>query len=109
MNDLELEIRIRVAKYEPNHYISYEDCEKIAWDIVFPKGHKILRRHEDNDYQGKTSIDIESEGKLYHCEYWWGSCSGCDTLQGNGHEEAIKMIIDGIKLVNETNGETKHE
>lgn len=97
MNDLEFEIKSRVAKYGENSYLCYGQCEEVAFDIAFPKGHKVLKRDEDNDYQGSTRIDIESDGKLYHCEYSWGSCGGCDTLEGDGHEATIKMILENIE------------
>jgi hypothetical protein len=100
MNDIEFEIISRANKYESEHFFCYGECEEIAWDIAFPKGHKIIKREEDNDYHGETRIDIESDGKLYHCEYGWGSCSSCDTLKGEGHVEAIKMILEAIKPVN---------
>ena len=99
MNDLDLEIASKLAK---DKEYGYEKCERIAFEIAFPKGFKVIKREQDNDYQGSTYIDLEADGKFYHCEYSWGSCGGCDTLEGNGEEAAIKMIFEEIKPVQKT-------
>lgn len=89
----------------------YATCEKAAFDLLFGKDDhwEILYKKRENDYQGSTYIvlkagrtreNADNKGwAAYQCEYSWGSCGGCDTLEGSGPVEAVKMIARNITTV----------
>lgn len=42
----------------------------------------ILLQVDDQDYQGDSRVLYEKDGKYGYLLFGWGSCSGCDALQG---------------------------
>ena len=111
INDIEIEHH--ALKYAPkwdreSRWIDggYDTCEKIAFDLLFGVDNWNIRyKHVDNDYQGTTRILVQKtkepeEGQFaewVYFDYGWGSCSGCDTLEGSGVVEAVKMIMESKK------------
>ncbi len=76
----------------------YEDCEKAVFNAKFGVGNwEFVKRREDNDYQGQTKIILKVGDDIWKCNYWWGSCDHCDTLQGGGVEEACDMICGELE------------
>lgn len=76
----------------------YEECEKAAINVKCGSDWVLLKRDEEDNYQGTTELIIQDkDGNFFECNYYWGSCSGCDTLQGEGEEAACQMIYDEIK------------
>lgn len=56
----------------------------------------ILIQVDDSDYQGDTRIMYEKEGKYGFLIFGWGSCSGCDMLQGCNSIEEVQDVFDGL-------------
>jgi len=54
----------------------------------------ILIQVDDNDYQGDSRIFYEKDGKYGYLIFGWGSCSGCDALQGCNSYQEIQTLID---------------
>lgn len=51
--------------------------------LIESLGHTILVSVADNEYQGDTrTILINPNGRIGFLIFGWGSCSGCDALQG---------------------------
>ena len=88
----------KVDPKENNYLYSYGDCEEAVFNKVFGK-FQIIKNEVIGDWQGKTEIIIESNGKRYKCTYHWGSCSGCDTLQASGPEAACEYIESVIEEI----------
>lgn len=50
---------------------------------------------DDHDYQGDSRILYDNDGKIGYLQFGWGSCSGCDALQGcDTFEEVDKLIAE---------------
>lgn len=45
----------------------------------------ILWEDSEANYQGHASFLAEKNGKYCFYEWWYGSCSGCDTWESNGY------------------------
>ena len=43
---------------------------------------KVLVQEDDEDYQGDTFVLLEKDSKYGFLNIGWGSCSGCDAVQG---------------------------
>jgi len=58
----------------------------------------IVIQVEDDDYQGDTYILYRYDnGKLAYLNFGWGSCSGCDSLQGCGSIEEVQELMDQLE------------
>ncbi len=56
----------------------------------------VLVRVDDNDYQGDSYVLYYEDGKYGYLNFGWGSCSGCDALQGCSSLEQVQSLIDGM-------------
>lgn len=56
----------------------------------------VLVQVDDNDYQGDSRILYEKDGKYGYLIFGWGSCSGCDALQGCENMNEIQSLMDGL-------------
>lgn len=87
-----------IRKVDVKDLYGYETCEHAVFNGKFGKDNwEIIKRDEDNDYQGETRITIKVGNEDWYCSYWWGSCGGCDTLQGCGEEAACDMICGELE------------
>lgn len=79
----------------------YTDCELAVLNKVFGDDWRIINKNTEGNYDGETTIEIEIRKKwdVYKFSYFWGSCSGCDTLQGYGPEAACQMIFENLQDV----------
>jgi hypothetical protein len=70
------------------------------------KAVKELRVDFDNDYQGHVDVDVLLEdGKVFSYKYYYGSCSGCDSWEGDdltGDEIKIEMLKEATIFDNES-------
>ena len=81
-----------IFKLPTKDYWSYEDCEKVVADYLHMK---IKSREDVGEWGGQTIVKFEDKaGKVITFDYGWGSCSGCDTLEGAGEAAACEMIYD---------------
>lgn len=68
----------------------YPDCVDSDGNFNNPSGYQliieefgnILVQVDDQDYQGDSRILYENNGQYGYLKFGWGSCSGCDALQG---------------------------
>lgn len=56
----------------------------------------VIERHDDENYQGDTRVLLLKDGRFGYLEIGWGSCSGCDALQGCGSWGQLQELIDAI-------------
>ncbi len=58
-------------------------------------------RHDDDDYQGDTFALVKDSERYGYVEIGWGSCSGCDALQGaESYDDVDKLaasIANGVR------------
>lgn len=63
--------------------------------IVQSLGYVVVKV-DDKDYQGDTRALLERNGKFGLLVFGWGSCSGCDALQGCGSYEEVDELIQKL-------------
>lgn len=57
----------------------------------------IVLQVDDDDYQGDSRVLYEKDGKYGYLIFGWGSCSGCDSLQGCDKISQIQSLIDELE------------
>lgn len=72
-------------------------------DVGYPmvaeaQGHRVLFYREFGSYQGEWLLFSYFEEHFYLWKDWYGSCSGCDAIQGEFYSES-SLAIDDPKLV----------
>lgn len=56
---------------------------------------EVLVRVDDQDYQGDTRVLLKKGGQYGFLNFGWGSCSGCDALQGcDSFSDIDELIVD---------------
>ena len=83
-----------LTKYDTgSSWTDYETCEKAVADRL---GLTIKCRKDHGSWHGETVLTLvnKSTSTEYTATYEWGSCSGCDTLEGSGPSAACEMIYD---------------
>lgn len=64
-------------------------------------GVEILLQVDDDDYQGDTRLILRDGDRYGLLIFGWGSCSGCDALQGCESMQEVdqlrQSLFDGIK------------
>jgi len=58
---------------------------------------KVIVGASDKDYQGDTLALLERDGKLGYLRFGWGSCSGCDALQGCDTFRDLQRLADELE------------
>ena len=58
---------------------------------------EILLRVDEDAWQGDTLVLYEKDGKYGWLRFGWGSCSGCDALQGCSSYKEIQELIDSLE------------
>lgn len=53
-------------------------------DLIESMEVEVLARHDDDDYQGDSRLLVRDGIRYGLLTYGWGSCSGCDALEGAG-------------------------
>ena len=55
--------------------------------------YEILLKIDDDDWQGDSRVIFKDSRKYGWLQFGWGSCSGCDELEGCGHNiEALQQL-----------------
>lgn len=58
---------------------------------------KALARVDDDDWSGDTRVLLVQDGRYGVLNFGWGSCSGCDALQGCQSYEDVDEVIDALR------------
>lgn len=85
-------------------YPSYVEEEKTNKGFYGPSDYqpmideigKVLIQVDDSDYQGDSRVLYEKDGKYGYLIFGWGSCSGCDALQGCSTIAEIQDVLDSM-------------
>lgn len=59
-------------------------------------GYPILLQVDDDDYQGDSRLIFQDGSKYGLLIFGWGSCSGCDSLQGCNSYEEVDALRNGL-------------
>ncbi len=59
-------------------------------------GHENLLQVDDNDYQGDSRVLFRDGDKYGYLMFGWGSCSGCDALQGCSTLQQVYDLRDQL-------------
>lgn len=70
----------------------FGDYEPIVADLG-----RVLVQVEDDDYSGDTRVLYEKDGRYGFLNFGWGSCSGCDSLQGCDNHREVEELIRGLE------------
>jgi hypothetical protein len=100
--DIELVYRgVRAAL--GSEFDDYKSCVVTALNVYYDEYPEMILEQSDDDYQGNTvgvakgSNYIHNFGpKYYYYSFGWGSCSGCDMLEGAGPIETIQTLRSSI-------------
>lgn len=57
----------------------------------------ILLQVDEKNYQGDSWVLYEKDGQYGYLCFGWGSCSGCDALQGCESWDAIDRLIESFE------------
>ena len=82
-------------KYSEDDDLTFQ--EQSDYTPIIESFGKIEIRVDQNDYQGDSFVyyrDGNSHGILI---FGWGSCSGCDALQGCGNESELDELIESME------------
>ena len=79
-----------VGKYLRTAIEIYPNCVSPDGSFNYPSGYQpilnefgnILVQVDDDNYQGDSRIFYENNGQYGWLQFGWGSCTGCDRLQG---------------------------
>lgn len=58
---------------------------------------EILLEVEQSDYQGDTLYLLRANGKYGYLQVGWGSCSGCDALQGCDDWDDLQRLANDLE------------
>lgn len=56
----------------------------------------ILLQKDEQNYQGDSFLIYEKDGKYGYLTFGWGSCSGCDALQGCNSISEVQELMDRL-------------
>lgn len=56
----------------------------------------ILLQKDEQDYQGDSFLIYEKDDKYGYLTFGWGSCSGCDALQGCNSIDEVQELMDKL-------------
>lgn len=58
---------------------------------------EIVVQVDDNDYSGDSRVLYDENGKIGLLIFGWGSCCGCDALQGCNTLEEVQELCDELQ------------
>lgn len=64
--------------------------------LIQSVGLEIVVQVKQDDYQGDTLMIVRYGSKYGVCTYSWGSCSGCDRLEGCNGEKDLNELRESI-------------
>lgn len=56
----------------------------------------ILLQKDEQNYQGDSFLIYEKDNKYGYLTFGWGSCSGCDALQGCNSIGEVQELMDRL-------------
>lgn len=97
--------------YPENHYICdalyctggeghRDDTSFHNYQPIIESFGPILVQVDQNDYQGDSYVVYGNswDAPIRYLVFGWGSCSGCDALQGCNSYEEVDRLIDSMRL-----------
>jgi hypothetical protein len=81
------------AQQAQNGYF-YGPCDYMP--LLESFGYTILLKLDDQDYQGDSRLIFQDGARFGVMIFGWGSCSGCDALQGCDNMEEIAQLRDEL-------------
>lgn len=75
--------------------------DKLRWEIcnytpILEQFGEILIRVDEQDYQGDSFLIYKKDGAYGYLCFGWGSCSGCDRLQGCSTIHEVQELMDSL-------------
>ena len=70
----------------------------MSYDTIVEKFGTVVASTEDDGYQGSSYYVLkdESDGRYGYLTFGWGSCSGCDALQGCHSYDELQELVDSL-------------
>lgn len=74
------------------------DIGKYWWDYtpMLEEFGTIILREDDEGYQGDSFLIYHNDNKYGYLSFGWGSCSGCDALQGCRTISEVQELMDSL-------------
>jgi hypothetical protein len=79
---------LKFLKREDN-WITYDSITQLFGEVIIDV--------TDSDYQGDTRLLIKRHGKYGILIFGWGSCSGCDALEGCSSDQDYYDLISSLE------------
>lgn len=79
-------------KREDDDYFEVYD-----YDPMLKEFGNIALQVDDDDYKGDSRVLYTDGEKVGYLNFGWGSCSGCDALQGCSSYEELQSLMDDLK------------
>lgn len=58
---------------------------------------KVVIQVDDEDYQGDSRVLYRDGDKVGYLQFGWGSCSGCDALQGCNDMTDLQALVNELE------------
>lgn len=68
-----------------------------SYSDLIAKFGEILVSVDIGTYQGNTLVALKKEDKYGYLQFGWGSCSGCDALQGCENYDNLQELVDYLE------------
>lgn len=65
-------------------------------ELISSFNFNIVLEESDDDYQGDTFVLLKVSSYYGFLRFGWGSCSGCDALQGCGSKKDVEELRDRL-------------
>jgi hypothetical protein len=78
----------------------YDEKDSYCWydyNPMLKEFGEIVVKVDDEDYQGDSRVLYKYGDKYGWLQFGWGSCSGCDALQGCREIEEVQELMDDLK------------
>jgi hypothetical protein len=73
-------------------------CEQYEYGPMLDAIGTVVVRDDDNDYQGNSRVLLRMpDGRWGLLDFDWGSCSGCDPLQGCDTYADIDELLESLR------------
>jgi hypothetical protein len=69
----------------------------ISYEVLLDHMGEVVIQVDDNDYQGDSRVLFKKGDQFGYLNFGWGSCSGCDALQGCTTHEEILSLATGLE------------
>ena len=79
----------------------FDTTERLTWaadyQAIIEAMGEVLIQVDDSDYQGDTRVLLKGDRGYGFLIFGWGSCTGCDALQGCSSWDEVQDLADDLE------------